>query len=57
MNTYQGFNKEELNYSDPLELFNSWFEEAKKLEIKRSQCDGTSNSEQRRTTKCQNGIT
>ena len=33
MNTYQGFNKEELNYSDPLELFNSWFEEAKKLEI------------------------
>ena len=33
MNTYQGFNKEELNYSDPLELFNSWFEEAKKLEF------------------------
>jgi pyridoxamine 5'-phosphate oxidase len=33
MNTYQGFNKEELNYSDPLELFNSWFEEEKKLEI------------------------
>jgi len=33
MNTYQGFNKEELNYSDPLELFDSWFEEAKKLEI------------------------
>ena len=33
MQTYDGFNEKELNYTSPFEIFHDWFEEAKTEEI------------------------